>query len=235
MQPNRHYLTILGALTLTAGLVIIGWSLYSRGHTWTIPFAYSVENIQRGGGAQSDTKTTFHLQAALTATPTTAAPDDAFAIEVTLKLIDVTMKNGVQGREESVRKHEVKLNGKPLTLDDISDWWNSIEVRLAANGSTVQPDEQELSLDGNLGKAHWSLAAQKPGKVNLDAYLRSTDRNKLDWNQIHGSVEVTTQLASRLQTVAGPCVTFLGSLATLPGILTFIKERKNKPPTKRHK
>jgi hypothetical protein len=111
--------------------------------------------------------------------------------------------------------------------------------RLSASGLEVQPNDWVPlhALDSNQHLvANWSIRASSPGSYSLVFNLKNEQQQVVAVHFIDGNnieMKVVRGWSDYLSMVSGPFVAFMGSLLTLPGIVSFLKDRKREREEKR--
>jgi len=189
-------------------------------------YNYSIESVvHSGGGADEDTREiTYHIDAVISAPPKVPR-NRTFRTDLKLSLSNVTYKTNSHGTEESMSKGEVRSeDGRPLTLDDIRekwDFWKQTQVELAAAGMEISPAVPfGISKDGT---ASWSVCPKEIGSYDVFVKLIEPEQVILDDPIEMRTVIKVVKPPLDLYTIGGWCVTFLGSLVMLSGIIAFIR------------
>jgi hypothetical protein len=234
MSMNQRYVTMAGVLTVIVGLVILFLSLSSPVRVTTSTFGYSVKSTQRGATkVEDDTVLTYHVSAEETA-PKKLLEGDRGLVTLTLSLVDVTRRKGDSAPEESVAKKEVLFdNGQPVPLEyyrrKLS--WSEFRVKLGSMDLDVYPNDlNALSQDGTFT---WQVKPKGTDGGILTTIMDAPHEVQLDHPIPPAQVQVARRFSRLLSTAAGSCVTFLGSLGTLPGILAFLRDRKKESTGKK--
>jgi hypothetical protein len=236
MSMNLRYVTMAGVFMLLTGPVILYLSLSSSFRVTTSTLGYSVKSAQRGvGKAEDDTVWTYHVSAQQKA-PEELVEGDRGLVTLTLFLVDVTRRKGDNAREESVAKKEVLFdNGQPVPLEfyrrKLS--WSEFRVKLGSMDMDVYPGESTaLSQDGTFT---WQVRPRGTDGGMLTTFVDAPHEAQLDHAIPPAPVQVKRRFSRLLSTAAGSCITFLGSLGTLPGILAFLRDQKKESPGRKKK
>jgi hypothetical protein len=124
----------------------------------------------------------------------------------------------------------------PVSIEELSPEGRRHSFRLSASGLDVEPNDwippHAVSEDFRL-VALWSIRATSPGSYSLVFNAKIDQQsNKLETLAVHFfpsdslTISVVRGWIDYFKMVSGPLLVFMGSLASLPGIISFLKNRK---------
>ena len=227
---NLRYLTSAGVCLLLTGLAIVYVSSRSSARPITFPLAYLEHGALRGGPGEEPVQKKYYVNAQWQPPPERISTDKSFAFRLSFYLTDVSLREGANGPAKSVAKGEVLENGQPVRLEDFedADFWDNVSAELTAGKSSVKPSGPEKLISSKeRGKEVWSAGwTVNPSEAGTDVMQIRVQLPHGAEADFENPITTRLEIASSWRTRAGWCVTFLGSFATLPGILAFLRDRK---------
>jgi hypothetical protein len=209
---NSRY-WIIGGLVL---LLIGAWLLYPRenprNHTVQGLISYSEVFVERGSGEQG--KERYRIKGELTPVPNQPHKGEPFKAELVLHLDDVTV-NG---------------NSKDPNDPVFQDWHKNVRVQLDVDGTLSDwrtPDQT--------GHMVWPVSARQTDDTVLVAYAKTVNGAELNESYFQSmTIHLETASSTLLHEVGGTCLSLLGVLGNVTGLLVFLRDRgKKRSPGKK--
>jgi len=223
---ERPLVTAGSVVLFAGGLIGLLLVAYHPSTSMLIPIGVKSSGVERGNGKEDGT--IEYKASARIITPTMASKKQHFETRLTLSLDDVVVKAASNAESKSVKNGQVITpSNVTLHLTDFNNW-RGVLVHLSANGTAVDPPQQLLSLKR---EAVWQVPTADDDAVDLVVYF-DADASEVEADPVHVKVPLRSSAINKLQVAGSSLATIVGMIGSLPGILTYWRDRKKRAQAK---